>query len=468
MQQDLSQARQLLEHFLQCYFVERDLEKTMACLTEDVYSIGTGKKAIAHKKEDFRKLLEQELRKNPAPSHYQWKELIEKQITEDVIEFLGEIEMGKPFQERQPVHLVGRITALVKQDPGENWRICSFHLSIAADTQMEESYRLPGRRLSGEYPGKTVSYPPQQEISSSQEQETLLKKQQYFISLVLSNNTIGTMITYCDLDFTFAYVGDNLIHFLGCTREEFEKSYTNALQIVYPEDRESVRKKVKEQLQMGDYYEIEYRLQKWNSNVIWVLERGSKRRDEDGKEVLVCSFLDVSQHKKRQRQLVLETKVDPLTCVFNRRGAREEISRKLNRDCTMGCSALLLLDLDNFKQINDCYGHIEGDHVLCEIAQLLRGNFRKDDVISRLGGDEFSVFVSGMRSVHEVKKRALSICKTIKEHFSQKGKKVTVSIGIAPVTVGQCGFDTLYLAADKALYCAKEKGKNTACILEGH
>ena len=74
------------------------------------------------------------------------------------------------------------------------------------------------------------------------------------------------------------------------------------------------------------------------------------------------------------------------------------------------------------------------DHVLCEIADLLKNNFRKEDVISRMGGDEFSVFVSGMRSAQEMTKRDRLVCRFIQEHFLKKGKALSVSIGIAPVS----------------------------------
>lgn len=299
------------------------------------------------------------------------------------------------------------------------------------------------------------------DIDSSKEQEEELRKQQYFISLVLTNNTIGTMITYYDKDFTFAYVGENLISFLGCTKAEFECEYKSASQIIYRKDLEAVRLSVDKQLSADNYYEIEYRLQKRDGKVIWVMERGNRAKDEDGRGVLVCVLLDISKRKRKQDQLVWETKIDPLTGVYNRRGAEEEVARLLTQNSKGGYCALLLLDLDNFKQINDRYGHVEGDKALCEVCSLLTGLFHKEDIIARLGGDEFSVFVHNMNSEQETRNHALAVCKKIEEYFTGHGKRLSVSIGIAPVNEQRASFEALYQAADRALYRAKGAGKNT-------
>ncbi len=439
MQQDSSFAKQTLDSFFQSCLAKRDVEEAMNRLAGDFCGIGIGKQGLARTKAEFRALLEEELRNVSTSLAFRWEISAFKWITKDIVQVLGRLSVGRPLSEENAPFCTIHITALVQRGKDGTGRLCSLHLSVAGAGFQEKT---------------------------SPQQELQLRKQQHFLSLILENNTVGTMMTYYDRDFTFAYVGDNLISFLGCSREEFERTYQNALQIVFPEDRAFVSRKIRTQLEQQDSYEIEYRLQRCRGEVLWVMEKGNLKKDESGRSVLVSALMDISQRRKEKEQLVLETKVDPLTGVFNRRGTEEEISRKLKNGSQTGCFAFFLLDLDNFKQINDSYGHVAGDKVLCETAALLKDNFRREDVISRLGGDEFSVFVSGLRSVQEAVGRAQSICGLIREHFARRGQYLSVSIGIAPADSPHSNFESLYQAADKALYQAKRAGKNTVCFQE--
>ena len=125
-------------------------------------------------------------------------------------------------------------------------------------------------------------------------------------------------------------------------------------------------------------------------------------------------------------------------------------------------SVLFMLDLDNFKEINDGLGHLYGDAVISETALRLKSLFRDSDIIGRLGGDEFAIFISNVSTRSFVENKAKSICSCVSAPvlFDNIPKSIGCSVGIA-FSSDECRtFKDLYAKADKALYDAKSKGKN--------
>lgn len=157
------------------------------------------------------------------------------------------------------------------------------------------------------------------------------------------------------------------------------------------------------------------------------------------------------EYKKAQREAV----TDPLTQVYNRLGSERLIQMAMEEGSEI--SALLLFDLDDFKQINDTYGHLMGDQILYQVGQTLTECFRKNDIIARYGGDEFIVFVTNLKSeddihpiVDRVIKRINQDCQKVLAEF-----EVNASLGIA--FYENQSFSELISQADLALYQAKNK-----------
>lgn len=152
---------------------------------------------------------------------------------------------------------------------------------------------------------------------------------------------------------------------------------------------------------------------------------------------------------------------DPLTDLYNRKGIEEKISIALENNPNSGL--MMIFDLDNFKQINDNAGHPEGDKALKIFADCLRSNFRAKDIIARMGGDEFAVFMPMALTEDTIRIKCESVLKQIRISMQEyyERYKVSASIGIALVSEEAATYDQLYLIADVALYIAKECGKNT-------
>jgi diguanylate cyclase (GGDEF)-like protein len=179
---------------------------------------------------------------------------------------------------------------------------------------------------------------------------------------------------------------------------------------------------------------------------------------------IAIAFILMAMAKERAAFIHKATAmVDPLTGVWNRRGLLTENEKFFSPSGTQAQeSAVLLIDLDNFKSINDRFGHAFGDRVLQMFAATARNAVRGSDFVGRLGGEEFAVVLHGM-----ARERALAVAERIRNAFADEaevieGQKVgaTVSIGLALHDGSAIAFTELLWKADRTLYQAKEGGRN--------
>ena len=178
---------------------------------------------------------------------------------------------------------------------------------------------------------------------------------------------------------------------------------------------------------------------------------------------IIGHIVDIHEQKLKEIELRLRADQDALTGLLNKEATRSLIYKTLetykNSDRT---GALLMIDSDNFKNINDSYGHMAGDRVLSTIGEILTNNFKGMDITGRIGGDEFMVFMNNIRSQEDSVAIAKKLQRMLAEAFSDEeiGKDVSVSIGIAVCPRDGLVFEELYQKADKALYYVKKNGKS--------
>ncbi|OHC67810.1 MAG: hypothetical protein A3H93_16490 [Rhodocyclales bacterium RIFCSPLOWO2_02_FULL_63_24] len=178
----------------------------------------------------------------------------------------------------------------------------------------------------------------------------------------------------------------------------------------------------------------------------------------------VWSFRDVTQRREAETRLAYMANYDAVTGLPNRNLLRERLDRAIKHEARKGRSlALLFLDLDNFKAINDTLGHEVGDRILQLVAKRLLACLRACDTVARLGGDEFTVIVEDMASMDGVAALAQKIIENLSHPFPLDGHELfcTVSVGIAIYPNDSDNLDGLMKNADSAMYRAKEHGRNT-------
>lgn len=176
---------------------------------------------------------------------------------------------------------------------------------------------------------------------------------------------------------------------------------------------------------------------------------------------------DVTRERRIQDEMELRLKQDDLTKLLNKSTTKSEIEAFLKKN-VRGTHALMLIDVDNFKGINDTLGHMFGDSVLITIAKKIQDLFRATDIVGRIGGDEFMVFMKHT-DYYQAKLKAESICKNVRQTYhggSKEEIEVSCSVGVAIISTVKESYSSLFARADMAMYQAKEAGKNQYRIAE--
>ena len=256
-------------------------------------------------------------------------------------------------------------------------------------------------------------------------------------------------------------VNDALCRIIGHTREELMATTLQA--ITHPEDGDRDERSLHDLLR-GEIpsYQVEKRYRHAFGHYLWVLLTVSLVRDQRGEPLyLVSQVQDVSERKELASRLEHLIDHDFLTGLFNRRRFQEELAREVERRSRYGAKgAVLMIDLDNFKNVNDAFGHKAGDDLLRGVAGALRHRMRQTDVLARVGGDEFAILLPEA-DADQAQIVAEGIVKTLGRQVAVLGEQtiqITASVGIA-LFDGLRAVELLEFA-DLAMYEAKEAGRN--------
>ena len=262
---------------------------------------------------------------------------------------------------------------------------------------------------------------------------------------------------------------DQIYRIFGIDKKSFSASFEGFIDTIHPEDREYVISEYGNSVSKNIPYNIEHRIiRKDTGEIRWVHEQCVHRRNAANEVILSDGTVqDITERKIAQDEIRRLAMTDQLTGLANRHQFNRRFGESLKlAQREQNLLALLLLDLDKFKPINDSFGHQVGDKFLKYVSELLQKNCRETDVVARLGGDEFAIILVHPESTKDVEQCAQRIVNEFKRSVYIEGNEVHggTSIGISICPMHSNDMEGLTQKADLALYHAKESERNSFSI----
>jgi diguanylate cyclase (GGDEF)-like protein len=242
-----------------------------------------------------------------------------------------------------------------------------------------------------------------------------------------------------------------------------EAHYHGWLRGLHDSDADLVLQNLRQETALSGKYDGEFRLQSPLGKVIWVKASGSSLYSEDGSiSGLIITFSDITSHRDNERRLQNIAEKDQLTGLINRAFFNDRLDIALKGVERYGPVALMFIDLDNFKHVNDTLGHDAGDNLLREVANRLRDCLRQVDTIARIGGDEFTVILTNITNTRSITMIADKLLLALADPIIMDERPIYVSCSLGISLAEDVDVDSKQLLkqADAALYKAKEAGRN--------
>lgn len=262
---------------------------------------------------------------------------------------------------------------------------------------------------------------------------------------------------------------------IGFHKDEIKNDFEEWHTRIHGDDKPLFKTMIDSSLIHGKekHFECEYRIRAKDESFKWVLSRWVTVFDKENKPVrMVGSQTDITDRKRMESQLLHDALHDILTGLPNRSLLNDRLKQAINRYIRHPKRrfALLFIDLDHFKRINDTLGHTAGDHLLIEIGKRLEKSIRSSDTVARLGGDEFAILIEDYESQPKLEQMLdrlyKNVTKPVKIRQSNINPSISIGVVISDKHHRKSTFEDMISDADLALYKAKESGKGRFAIFD--
>jgi diguanylate cyclase (GGDEF)-like protein/PAS domain S-box-containing protein len=287
--------------------------------------------------------------------------------------------------------------------------------------------------------------------------------ERYYHALVQHSSDV---ITVVDPDLTMRYVSDSMQDIFGHKPAEL---VGRRLEAVTGGSSALTQALTRTMTEVGHVSRVEWELTDATGRIRHAESAITNLINDPSVGALVVNTRDATDQVALQRQLSHQAFHDPLTGLANRALLTDRAEQALVRSARSGATvAVVLVDLDGFKFVNDSLGHQVGDVVLCEVARRLESLVRSEDTVARLGGDEFVILIDDVSGLEETKALAERVCDVLRPRFSLPGwdYAVTASVGVAIGSASEVDVHDLVRDADTAMYVAKTSGKDSVRLFD--
>ena len=299
------------------------------------------------------------------------------------------------------------------------------------------------------------------DISRRKQAEQALRESEAHLRLAMEAAQMGMWYWEADTD-RFVY-SEGLAALFGYGASDPMVDYRLLQQRLHPSDRELFEATMRHAVKQGVDFQVDYRVIWPDGSVHWVSNRGQVHRAQDGRALRVIGVgMDMTDRKLAEQRIAHMAHHDALTGLPNRVLLRDRIQQAIAQAHRNGAQlAVLFLDLDRFKTINDSLGHQLGDRLLQSVASRILVCVREGDTVSRVGGDEFVIVIPGISAAADASAVAGKILEVLASAFHLHGNDlhVNASIGISLYPADGADAETLMRNADTAMYHAKDSGR---------
>lgn len=383
---------------------------------------------------------------------------------------IGEIT-GLTYEYLMETH-GGRLIELVHPDDREMLRR-EFHEQLKNGTAISVEHRICTQsgqslwvmnksRLAVDHTGQEYLLCVLTDITSTHQEVDRLQQQlsQYEIILAQTENVLFQWDVTTDR-IAFSSTWEKIFGFTPISSNVRDALVSGSY--FHPDDLPLIFDRISSILNGSAYEMVEVRLATAKGRYLWCRFRASAIRDAEGNLTNIMGIIiNIDAEKQAAQALQDQAERDSLTKLLNKNAGRRYAEEYFTRFADNINCALLIIDLDNFKQVNDRYGHLFGDSVLSQAAREIKKLFRTQDIVARIGGDEFMVLMRGISDRTLVENRCKQLITVFRNTFQNKRYQLPLScsIGVALGPDHGSSYFDLYEHADRALYQAKDMGKN--------
>lgn len=449
---ELEKIQQCFCAFIEGSLISQDINSVINLFTEDIMGIGMGAQGIVRCKEDMRPiLLNRRSDTDDTQTTVQYSNMQIRYYGDDYANICATITINTETREKLQKSHIGQCASLRRIEGV--WKINMAQATpLSVDIQEIDAYPL-----------------------SFAEDEIEKYRMQEQFSNIMRRNMIATYKIDFELGKYEEYISDRRYSPPVQKGDDYEgEIFKEANEIPDEETRRQFIKTFSVANLLKCYQSgqtdvtFDYEAAQPDGQRLWL--RSNMHLFTDIKSHLkgYLYLFDIDKQKQQELILTQQAELDLMTSVYNKETTRKKIELAIQLYSLPMTGAFFMFDLDFFKQINDTYGHAEGDRVIRQTAGILKKFFHKSDIVGRLGGDEFCVFYTGKNYFEVLSKKAGQICEAVRQiHPAADGLPGTsVSIGIVR-RAGHESFDELYQKADKALYIRKaQQGRNGYTIYE--